>query len=53
MPTCFGKTRQVVLKHLGNRYGRRFDNHWQFVRFAREQHLDLDFKTPPKRPTRP
>ena len=31
-------------------YGRRFDNHWAFVRFAREQGLGLDLATPPKRP---
>jgi predicted Ser/Thr protein kinase len=49
-PTCFGPARQVVLKHLGNRYGRRFANHWEFVRFAQEQGLGLDFTTPPKRP---
>jgi hypothetical protein len=53
MPTCFGKARQVVLKHLGNRYGRRFANHWEFVRFAKENGLALDFTTPPKRPARP
>jgi hypothetical protein len=23
---------------------------WEFVRYAKEQHLDLDFTTPPKRP---
>jgi hypothetical protein len=50
MPTCFGEARRVVLDHLGNRYGRRFVNHWAFVRFAREQHLGLDFTTAPKRP---
>jgi hypothetical protein len=50
MPTCFGKARRVVLDHLGNRYGRRFVNHWAFVRFASEQGLELDFSTPPKRP---
>jgi len=50
MPTCFGQARRVVLDHLGNRYGRRFDNHWAFVRFAREQGLELDFTTPPMRP---
>ena len=50
MPTCFGAARRVVLDHLGNRYGRRFVNHWAFVRFAREQGLGLDFTTPPKRP---
>jgi hypothetical protein len=37
---------------LGNRYGRSFANHWEFVRFAKEQHHDLDFTTPPKRPVR-
>src|SRR5262249_36558686 len=52
MPTCFGKARRIVLKHLGNRYGRRFANHWDFVRYAKEQQLDLDFTTPPKRPGR-
>ncbi|MGO9466002.1 MAG: hypothetical protein ACLQIB_43755 [Isosphaeraceae bacterium] len=50
MPTCIGAARRVVLNHLGNRYGRRFANHWAFVRFAREQKLDLDFTTPPRRP---
>jgi hypothetical protein len=50
MPTCFGKARKIVLELLGNRYGRTFANHWEFVRFAEEQHLDLDFTTPPKRP---
>jgi hypothetical protein len=52
-PTCFGEARWVVLKHLGNRYGRTFANHWEFVRYAKEQHLDLDFTTPPKRPGTP
>jgi hypothetical protein len=50
MPTCFGEARRVVLDHLGNRYGRRFFNHWEFVRYAREQGLKLDFTTPPRRP---
>jgi hypothetical protein len=50
MPTCFGKARRVVLDHLGNRYRRRFVNHWAFVRFASEQGIELDFSTPPKRP---
>ena len=49
MPTCFGGSRRIVLNHLGNRYGRRFTNHWSFVRFATEQKLNLDFTTPPKR----
>jgi hypothetical protein len=52
MPTCFGRARQVVLKHLGNRYGRSFANQWEFVRFAQQQRLNLDFTTPPQRPDR-
>jgi hypothetical protein len=52
MPTCFGQARRIVLDHLGNRYRRRFVNHWEFVRFATEQNLGLDFTTPPKRPDR-
>jgi hypothetical protein len=53
MPTCYGEARKVVLKHLGNRYVRPFANHWEFVRFAQEQHLALDLLSPPKRPKRP
>ena len=50
MPTCFGDARRIVLDHLGNRYGRRFANHWEFLRFAHEKGLKLDLKTPPRRP---
>ena len=50
MPTCFGAARHVVLDHLGNSFGRRFVNHWAFVRYAKEQKLNLDFTTPPRRP---
>jgi hypothetical protein len=50
MPTCFGDARRLVLDHLSNRYGRRFANHWEFVRFAHERGLNLDLKTPPRRP---
>jgi hypothetical protein len=52
MPTCVRELRRVILDQLGNRHRRRFDTHWDFVRFAQEQHLDLDFTTPPKRPER-
>jgi hypothetical protein len=52
MPTCAGPVRRIVLDQLGNRYGRRFGTHWDFVRYAREQGLDLDFTTPPVRPVR-
>jgi hypothetical protein len=50
MPTCVREVRRVVLVQLGNRYGKRFETHWDFVRHAQEQRLDLDFTTPPKRP---
>jgi hypothetical protein len=49
----FGEARKVVLKHLGNHFGRVFANHWEFVRFAQEQQLDLDLTSPPKRWRRP
>ncbi len=52
MPTCFGPARRVVLDQLENRYKRRFCNHWAFVRYAQENGLNLDFTTPPKRPSR-
>jgi hypothetical protein len=50
MPTCVGQVRRVILDQLGNRYGRRFATHWDFVRYAQEQRLHLDFTTPPQRP---
>jgi len=28
------------------------ENRWDFVRYAQQQGLDLDFTTPPKRPDR-
>jgi hypothetical protein len=53
MPACIGEARRVVLDHLGNRYKRHFADVWEFVRFAREKNLDLDFTSPPKRPEWP
>ncbi len=50
LPTCVRQVRRVVLDQLGNRYGRRFETHWDFVRYAQEQGLNLDFTTPPQRP---
>jgi tRNA A-37 threonylcarbamoyl transferase component Bud32 len=50
MPTCVAEVRRVILDQLGNRYGRRFETHRDFVRYAQEQRLDLDFTTPPQRP---
>jgi hypothetical protein len=52
MPTCVGEVRPVILDQLRNRYGRRFDTHWDFVRYAQEKGLELDFTTPPQRPDR-
>jgi hypothetical protein len=48
-PTCIGPARRVVLDHLGNRYGRRFRDHWEFVHFAREHHPELNLTSPPQR----
>jgi hypothetical protein len=50
MPTCVGEGRRVVLDHLGQRYRRPFADVWQFVHFAQEQRLDLDFTSRPERP---
>jgi hypothetical protein len=50
MPTCVGEVRRVILNHLGNRYGRPFETHWDFVRYDQERGLHLDFTTPPQRP---
>ena len=50
MPTCIQDNRRAVLDQLGNIHGRRFANHWEFVRFAREKGLKLDFTSPPRRP---
>src|SRR5262249_15514308 len=48
-PTCVGQARRLILDQLEQRYRRPFADHWAFVRFAREQGLDLDFATAPKR----
>jgi tRNA A-37 threonylcarbamoyl transferase component Bud32 len=49
-PGFVGPARRAVLDLLGNRYHRTFADQWEFVRYAKEQHLDLDFTTPPQRP---
>jgi hypothetical protein len=53
MPPSVGAARRVVLDHLGDRYQRQFADAWEFVRFAKEQGLDLDFTSPPRRPDSP
>jgi hypothetical protein len=52
-PTCVGPARRMILDQLGQRYRRRFADHWAFVRFAQQQKLDLDFTSPPQRPVLP
>jgi hypothetical protein len=52
MPTCLPEARRLILDHLGNRYNRNFAGQWDFVRFATEQKLNLDFLSPPQRPDR-
>jgi hypothetical protein len=49
-PLCVGEARHAVLDVLGTRYGRTFADVWEFVRYAEEQKLGLDFTTPPRRP---
>jgi hypothetical protein len=48
-PLCIGPARRVVLDRLQDRYGRVFADQWEFVGFAQEQNLGLDFTSPPKR----
>jgi hypothetical protein len=50
MPNCVGAAQRLVLDHLGNRYRQHFADVWEFVHFAQEQRLGLDFTTPPQRP---
>jgi tRNA A-37 threonylcarbamoyl transferase component Bud32 len=49
-PLCVGPARRDVLDHLGMHHGRTFADQWEFVRYAEEQKLGLDFTTPPQRP---
>jgi hypothetical protein len=51
-PLCVGPARRAVLDHLGMDHGRAFADHWEFVRYSQEQHLDLDFTTQPQPPER-
>ena len=49
-PLFVGEARRVILDLLGDRHGRRFADQWEFVEFAQEHRLGLDFTTPPTRP---
>jgi hypothetical protein len=48
-PLCVGRSRRVVLDVLGARYQRELADQWELVHFAEEQHLGLDFTSPPQR----
>jgi hypothetical protein len=48
-PVCIGSARRVVLDQLENRYHRPFADPWEFVHFAQEQGLGLNFDTPSQR----
>jgi hypothetical protein len=50
MPPWVGEARRLVLDQLGRRYRRPFADVWEFVRFAKERNLGLDFTSPPQRP---
>jgi hypothetical protein len=50
MPTCVGRTREVILQQLGRTYDRHFADLWAFVDYAHEHHSELDLTTPPQRP---
>ncbi len=48
-PLCVGQARRVILDQLANRYQRKFADQWDFVRYATQENLGLDFTTPPVR----
>jgi tRNA A-37 threonylcarbamoyl transferase component Bud32 len=47
-PLCVAAARRAVLDHLEARHGRKFADQWEFVRYAEEQKLGLDFTSPPQ-----
>jgi len=49
MPTCVGPVQRVVLDHLGNRFDHSFRDPWEFVTFANDRGLELDWLSPPQR----
>jgi hypothetical protein len=52
-PICVGPARRLILDQLKGHYRRGFADHWEFVRFAEERGLGLDFTSPPQRPAGP
>jgi predicted Ser/Thr protein kinase len=45
-PLCVDSPRRLILDQLGQRYGRPFADQWEFVPFAQERELGLDFTSP-------
>jgi hypothetical protein len=45
-PLCVGEARRLVLEQCEQRYGRPFADQWDFVRYAEQQNLGLDFVGP-------
>ncbi len=51
MPSCQGDVQRLVLEQLGRRClhdPNKFRNIWDFVHFANEKKLELDFTSPPE-----
>jgi hypothetical protein len=48
-PLCVGPARRDILDQLEIRYRQKFIDQWEFVRFAQERNLGLDFTGQPKR----
>ncbi len=46
---CVGPARQAILDHLEYHHRRRFTDPWDFVRYAEETRLGLDFTSPPRK----
>jgi hypothetical protein len=49
-PLCVGEARRAVLDQLGMQHQQTFADQWEFVRYAEEQKLGLDFTSPPRKP---
>jgi hypothetical protein len=49
-PLCVGPARRAVLDQLQQHHQRSFADQWDFVRFAEEKKLGLDFTSQPRRP---
>jgi hypothetical protein len=49
-PFVVGPARRVILDQLGYHHQRTFADQWDFIRFAEENKLGLDFMSPPRGP---